>query len=295
MQILDKLVRPASLPGDAQAMHAVVLCIVSSRLEKSLKSIRRRYPSVGNATLLLESLKPHLGYERTAYCTTAEIESWTSASGGKLRHAVKTFVHSLITWTSSPAPNYTHRVLFTALAILGARSVLWLIVDEVKSQTGNASLAALDVGVSLICAPSTHNSPTAVDWITSPVSAPIPPRSRLNLRDALRLELDDAAHLFNTDPLAAETIVRLHRKVEGQLAVATVPGLSAPLPDLLEPMDITVTDGVAAAGSLEETLDLSAAAGDLGLDSSGPLLDMGAGDAILGDADDDLFNSLMLG
>jgi mediator of RNA polymerase II transcription subunit 5 len=204
--------------------------------------------------------------------------------------------------------------------ILGAAKSLRAIIDEVKAQTdvGNGA-AALDIGVSLICSPTICNSAISIDWVGSPVTAPPAPRTRMNLREVLKVEFDNAASLVASDPLAAETIVRLHRRVEAQLAaVASSGGLPTAQIDLPNvelasmqgqnmgdaDLDKAMNDAAAAtiaAGSdigmgskalqrsLDEHLDMAAANAGLDLSMSG-MEGMGVGGGAAGDMSADLGN-----
>ncbi|KAF2027859.1 mediator of RNA polymeras-like protein II transcription subunit 5 [Setomelanomma holmii] len=225
MRIFHEVLLAAPSSGDAQAMHSTILSMVTSRVEKCLRTIQRRDAKRANNTEpLLNALKGSSRYERSMYASMKELEQWTNAPhstlGSSLRHAVQ----QLSQWASTASlqpnpPSYTHRQVHASLKMLGAHKTLRAIVDEVKAQTeaGNGA-AALDIGVSIICAPMIEDSPIPVDWISSTIPAPHPPRTRMNLREMLKHDFDNAANLVTTDPLAAETIVRLHRRVEAQLA-----------------------------------------------------------------------------
>ncbi|KAF2178098.1 Med5-domain-containing protein [Zopfia rhizophila CBS 207.26] len=302
IQIFHKLIRSAPTSGDAQAMHSTIMSIVSNRLEKCFRTLQKRQPNRTDVEPLLQAIKGNLHYERSVYSSMTEIEQWTNAPSNTLSNSIRHTVQHLSSWPSAASlqlnpPSYTHRQIYACLKILGAYKTLRAIIDEIKAQTdaGNGA-AALDTGVSLICAPSIENSPLHVDWMGSSIAAPVPPRTRLNLREVLKVEFDNAANLISSDPLAAETIVRLHRRVEAQLVAAHPTGLPTTqidLPDVgmvgvesqhIPEMDIKAMNDaaaatIAAAGSdldmekqalqrgLEQHLDLSATGG--GLDLSG--------------------------
>ncbi|KAF2269256.1 Med5-domain-containing protein [Lojkania enalia] len=306
MQIFHKLIRSAPTSGDAQAMHSTIISIVSSDLEKCFRTLKRRYPHRSDVEPLLQAIKGNLYYERSVYASMTELEQWTNPPIHTLTNALRLTVQQLSQWPSTASlqlnpPNYTHRQLYASLKILGAYKTLRAIVDEIKAQTesGNGA-AALDIGVSLVCSPMIENSALSIDWVTSSAPAPAPPRTRMNLREMLKNEFDNAAALVSADPLAAETIVRLHRRVEAQLAVIAQAGLSAAQIDLpnvgvvdvgtqnlteidMKAMNDAAAATIAAAGgdldmdkealqrSLDRHLDLTGANG--GLDLSG----MGAG------------------
>ncbi|KAF2471591.1 Med5-domain-containing protein [Lindgomyces ingoldianus] len=307
MQIFHKLIRSAPTSGDAQAMHSTIISIVSRRLEKCFRTLKKRHPNRTDIETLLQAIKGNLNYERSAYASMTEMDQWTSAPHNTLTSSLRHTVQQLSHWPSPASlqlnpPSYTHRLIYACLSILGAYKTLCAIVDEIKAQTeaGNGA-AALDIGVCLICAPSIENSPLSVD-----VAAPTPPRTRSNLREILKDQFDNATSLMSSDTVAAETIVRLHRRVEAQLVVVAQAGLQAPqidlpdvgmvdvqaqnLPDIdIKAMNDAAAATIAAAGGeldmnkeslqreLDQHLDLSAAGG--GLDLSG----MGVGASGAGD------------
>lgn len=324
LEILFKLIVPTSISGDAQAMHGTILSIVSRRLDKCLRLLQRRNPSRHDIEPFIEVLKPHLTYERTAYSNTNELMTWTSVPSN-VRQSIRTSIQNLVMWSSAATinvtqapPSYTHRQLFSLLKLFGARKILRAIIDEVKSQTEAGSGAlALDVATALICAPSPENSSVAVEWLSSPVPAPTRPSARLNLRAMLKLEHDEATELMKTDVFAAEIVVRLHRRVEAQLALTQTQmpmnDLSATVANMnmLQPIDITDADAAAAAAaveSMDQTLNLTgeglagdatglglavdaaAAAAAASMDLSGAESGM---DAVLQSADDDVFAGLV--
>ncbi|OCK81468.1 Med5-domain-containing protein [Lepidopterella palustris CBS 459.81] len=286
MQIFHKLIRPASMSGDAQTMHTTILSILSRRLEKCLHTIRHRDPSRTDIDPLLEAIKDNLNYERLGYASISELEQWTSTPGNTLRSSLRNTIHSLVMWSSNGAiqltpPGYTHRQLFTTLKLLGAHKTLRAIIEEAKVQAeaGNGSVA-LDVATALICAPSTENSPLQVHWVTSSIAQPSPPRTRLNLREMLKVELDAAVGFVLQDPLTAETIVRLHRRVEAQLAIAgtdTLPGTQLGLgvsvgvgvgveAHSMPGIDLNIVDDAAAAAAVAGVGDMDQQALERGLE-----------------------------
>ncbi|KAF2656859.1 Med5-domain-containing protein [Lophiostoma macrostomum CBS 122681] len=297
MQIFHKLIRSAPTSGDAAAMHSTIMSIVSSRLEKCFRTLKRRHPSRTDIDALLEANKSNLQYERSIYSSMSELEQWTNAPNNTLVTSLRHTVQQLSQWASAGAlqpnpPNYTHRQLYASMKLLGSSKTVLAIVDEIKAQTdaGNGS-AALDVGVSLICSPMIENSA-----ITTDITVAAPPRTRMSLREMLKAEFENAASIIAKDPLAAETIVRLHRRVEVQLvaiAQAGLPTAQIDLPDVgmvdvqaqNAELDKALNDAAAATiaaasgdlqpdqealhRSLDQHLDLTAASGGLDLSSMG--------------------------
>lgn len=224
LRIFNDAILTVPSSGDAQAMHSTIIAMVSSRLEKCLRALQRREPTRPNIEPLLQAIKANAHYDRTVYASIRELEQWTNAPNSTLNTALRHTIRQLAQWASTAAinpnpPSYTHRQIYTSSSTLGAYQTVRAIVDEVQAQTetGNGA-AALDIGAAIICAPAVHDSPIAVDWMGSALPAPAPRRSRTNLREMLKHAADSAAPLVSLDPSLAEAIVRLHRRVEAQLA-----------------------------------------------------------------------------
>ncbi|KAF1988129.1 Med5-domain-containing protein [Aulographum hederae CBS 113979] len=317
-QILAKLLTPLSTPGDGQSMHSTILSIIAPRLTECLEIIQRQEPQRQNLKPLLNILKQHLEFRRSASSAGAELDSWKNPPNN-LKQTLRNSIQSLVLWSSAPNINltptsYTHRLLQTSLELTGAQRTLHTIVDEVKTQTdaGNGALA-LDIATSMICAPSTQNSPLAIDWVNSAAPQPPAPCTGMNLRETLKLEFDGAAELVKTDMLAAETVVRLHRRVESQLAftnqiqMPTMTGLEGEqmvVEDLMQPLDMAAADAAAAAMGQQQamdysaggSMDLSGAGGGIDLGAGGPMdLDVGGAGDMGMSTEDDIFGDLMLG
>jgi len=306
VQIFHKLIRSTPTSGDAQAMHSTILSIVSARLESCFRTLKRRHPTRTDIEPLLQALKSHLHYARSVYASVSELEQWTTSTNTTLATSLRHTVQQLSQWASTSSiqpnpPNYTHRQIYAATKFLGTTKTLRAIIDEVKAQTeaGNGP-AALDIGTSLICAPMTEDSVIPVDWVGSSVPAPQAPRTRANLREVLKVEFDSAASLVSTDLSAAETTVRLHRRVEALLAIMAqaVPSANVDLSNvdmvgvqtqsMSTDLDKAMNDAVAAGAnmtgidnnlqqSIDQQLDLSAAGASLDLSAIG-VGDTGAGD-----------------
>lgn len=235
IRVMNETILSVHSSGDAQAMHSAILAMVSSRVEKSLRNLQRRDAArANNVEPLLEAIKGNLHHERSMYAPMKEYEQWTNAPISTLNNAVRHTVQQLSQWASTAAlqpnpPSYTHRQLVTSHRILGAHKTLMAIIDEIKAQTeaGNGA-AALDIGASMICAPMIENSAVSVNWVTSAIPTQNLPRTKTTLREMLKMDADDAASLVATDPLLAETIVRLHRRVEAQMASFNESALQGP-------------------------------------------------------------------
>jgi mediator of RNA polymerase II transcription subunit 5 len=274
MRIFREVILSSPSSGDAQAMHSAILAMVASRLEKCFRTLQRRDANRTNSIEpLMQAIKGHAHYERSPYSSMKELEQWTNAPHSTLNSSLRHTVQKLVQWASTAAiqpnpPSYTHRQVYASFKILGAHKILRAILNELKAQTeaGNGA-TAFDIGVSIICAPTVDDSPIAVGWVGSPIPAPYPPRTRMNMREMLKYEFDNATSLVATDPLAAETIVRLHRRVEAQLtsigdsalqgqgAVMNLPSVNiAGIQSQTISDDITKAIDDAAAASMTEDL-----------------------------------------
>lgn len=280
LRVFQLIVRPKS--GEASASLASVLNIVAKPLEQSLRTYQRQHPKSQDVEPLLRALHENLPLSRrTGASDHNELESWTSGSlASSIRHTVQNFV----TWAQHPTINgmptsYTHRQMLVGQKILGAKPVLVILLDEIKSQSeaGNASVA-YDIATALICAPDVGSDVFLSTQMVPDETGnfPPPPQRRLTLRDALRAEADDWKRINKQDPVTAEMVVRLHRRVEAQMLQ-----LAPPPPDLLPP---TLELG---GDALDKALAAAAAVGAdaadaMTLDTTG--LD-GVGDLGLGGAD----------
>ena len=265
-------------------MHSTILCIVADPLEHALQQRRRLEPSRSDIDPIIDALKPHLFFKRNAASHRSELEAWTSTQGGLMASIRNTF-QSLVLWATAPemnmtTPPYTHRQLLCGVKILGAERILHGLVEEVKLQTEhNSGDLALEIATTMICAPTTAD-PTMLPAPLDPSGLPLPLlKSRLSLLDALKLTLDDTlGRISRSDQTmtedfdlgTAETIVRLHRRVEAQMA-----GTHQAVPDMMQNLNMdaetatvaadTVTGGLQMDLGTTETIDdvLEAAGGDM--------------------------------
>jgi mediator of RNA polymerase II transcription subunit 5 len=312
-QLLSRIVVP---PSEPTTMHRTVLAIVADPLNRYLQ----KFKSGGKATPPLEklftALKPHCEYRKTIYHPCPELQSWIVAPGS-LKQAFHSTFQSLISWSASAGINpiqgpssYTHRQLHITLSIIGASNVLSILLEEIKNQTSDpqgAAAIAVDIATALICVPTPGSSLAPTNWMYTSRGG------RMALREALRLEVDEAAKLMQTDAVLAETVVRLHRRVEAQLTVSAIALPAQIMPDLdaigvdaavavaavTDAMDFTTAGGGSGTSGLD--LDLSNDTGmggmDLtGTDGTGGGMDLlGTGSAMNGADDDDIFAGLDLG
>ncbi|PBP18258.1 mediator complex subunit Med5 [Diplocarpon rosae] len=263
LQILSALItNPASISNNTEASQMLnsILNIVAKNLEQSLRWLQRAEPSRQDVEPLLKTLRGNLGWERRGASDHTELESWSGSTGGGLIVSLKSTIVNLIQWGLNPAlnsnpANFTNRQILVGVKMLGAKRVLSAIIDEVRSQTetGHGSVA-LDAACALVCAPDAASWDVGISIDVLGASAMPPQQRRLNLREALRLEAENAPKLHKTEPFLAETIVRLYRKVEAQLTMSQQ-AIDA-LGDLNSAIEAAGIDALAAEGLGGDAADL---------------------------------------
>jgi mediator of RNA polymerase II transcription subunit 5 len=296
IQILQLIILPNSISNEeASRMLSTVLTIVAVPLEGALRSYMKQDPTDQNIEPLLRALRETIALSRrTGGADNNEMETWCSTSGGNLAAMVRHIMVSLIQWCQHSnlngiPPPYTHRQLIVATAILGAKCLLSIILDELKQQTedGHGSIA-YDIATALVCAPDVTNESSLLQ--PPPValldeSGHVPPQlqRRLSLRAALRHAAENWNKIQKSDPSMAEIVVRLYRRVEAQMALPQ----SQPMMETNLALDVgngSLNDAIAAAAAgggpgdglrldtsvLDTSVDLGmGAGGDLNLTSAG--------------------------
>lgn len=224
-------------------MHTTVMSIMQPKLSAVLQLIEKRDPKFqGPCNALHELLKPFRDFHVGKVFGGKEGMPDNILAGGNIEKAVKATIQGLTVWsanssnlavgavagvniTQPPPAAYSPRVMQLASRFLTPFDVVAAIVDEVKVQTeANQGHIAIDIAVALVCAPTAKNSPVAISWSASPSPMPPQSRSRLNLRDALKLAFDDAPAMIKKDLPRAETVIRLHRRVEALCASVSMGG-----------------------------------------------------------------------
>ncbi|KAK3940761.1 mediator complex, subunit Med5 [Diplogelasinospora grovesii] len=229
LKVFQLILLPNSISNEASTMLSSVLNIVANPLENALRSYQRQDPKSQEVEPLLRALKENLLLSRrTGGADHNELESWTSTHGGGLSAAVRHTMQNFNQWAQQPTLNtvptaYTHRQILAALKMLGARHLLTIIIEELRTQTeaGHGSIA-YDVATALVCAPDVTNDASLNAAASLPdETGAFPPQQqrRITLREALKAEAEDWKKLQKTDPALAETVVRLYRRVEAQMAL----------------------------------------------------------------------------
>jgi mediator of RNA polymerase II transcription subunit 5 len=149
--------------------------------------------------------------------------------------------------------SYTHRQILAGIRLLGSIRVLDGLIDELKLQTESESAdLALDIAATLICAPMPESF--AVEQAPyhplDPSKDAVPRCPILTLPAALALQRESLSGLLERDPLRAQLIVRLHRRVEA---------LSAPPPIAQEVSGLDV-------GNIMQDMNLDGVGGDEQMD-----------------------------
>ncbi|KAG5978763.1 hypothetical protein E4U55_005966 [Claviceps digitariae] len=296
IKILQLILLPTSISGEASTMLSSVRNLVASPLEHSLRTYQRQDPKNQEIEPLLRALKDSLPLSRrTGGAGHCELESWTISSSTGMTGALRHTVQGLVQWAMHPANNtiptsYTHRQLIAVTRVIGAKRTLRLLVDEIRSQSeaGSASIV-YDVVGAMVCAPNVTNeappaNTTMLDASGNVAAAATRP---LTLRQVLGSLAEQARKLQREDAVLADIVVRLHRRVEAHMvmppprAMLEAPGMQ---------LDLTAGgDAMAAA---------AAAAGGGGVDTGG--LDMslggagsaGGGGGLDATSDGDLFGGL---
>lgn len=226
LQILSSLItNPASISNNIEAsqMLNLIISIISKSLEHSLRWLQRAEPQRQDVEPLSKALRNNLGWERRGGSEHIELESWTSTG---LTGSIRNTISGLVQWGVNPEVNinpayYTHRQILVGLKLLSAKRVLNIILDEVKAheEAGNGP-AVYDIATALVCAPD------AMSWDSTPGTAILgdgssvtPLQRRMTLREALKIEVDNAPKVHKTDAPLAEMTIRLYRRVEAQMAV----------------------------------------------------------------------------
>jgi len=156
LSLLTSLIIAPDLSPEAAETHRTVVAMSARSLDAVLCELLRRphiSPLVKHTTeKLLATLRPHLGFKRTATPTRDEVESWIhSAGAGGLASALANSYNQLLAWNTGAPPQYTSRLLVTAWKLLGARRVVEIVSHEAaKMKTAEAEGVADDVAAALL-------------------------------------------------------------------------------------------------------------------------------------------------
>jgi len=286
-------------------MLSSVLNIVAKPLEHGLRTYQRHDPTSQDVEPILRALKENIPLSRrTGGADHSELEAWTT---GGFPATVRNTVQSLVQWAQNPPvngmpPPYTHRQMLAASKMLGARRLLSILLEELKTHNdGPSASIAYDVVTAIVCAPdvtseaSTSAATSSLQDAAGAFGAPEPPQRRLTLREALKAEADDWKRIQKTDRAMAETVVRLYRRVEAQMVPPPAP------PPMLQPEltalggdEMALGDAIAAAAAADQNMD-AMSLDTTGLDAGGDLGGLASATGSTGGLDlggDDIFGGL---
>lgn len=269
LKTLLSLVKPSSISGEAQAIHKTVLNITARPLEEQLKDVRTRHQSRTDIKPILDALEPYLSFRRVGSSHRSELDNWAAQPVGGLTGSIRSTLQSLVVWSSNSEmamqpQSYTHRQILAGIRILGSTRVLGALVDELKQQaeTGSVDLA-LDIVATIVCSPMAESF--AVDQnCCQPVDSTkesLPRCPILTLRDALALQHHNVPKISEKDPLRAEIIVRLWRRVS-VLAAPPSQVSNIDVSNIIQNMHLGGVDG-------QDRMDLEHTAGDVGSNGVG--------------------------
>jgi len=259
LKILHLILLTKTAPGEPTALLTSVLSIVAVDLESALRAHQRaRLHNSSDAQQVLQALRDSniMPSRRTGGADAKELEPWATTPGGGLAAMMRLTMQGFVKWSLNPGVNvmptsYTHRQFLAARHLLGARHVLSLLLGEISSRVNTHAVAfAYDIVASIICSADVLNGRVRG-------GAPGP---RMSLRDALWYEMLSSGGLLLTEPVMAEIMVRLHRRVEALLAPVPEPAnamLGADVAALALGMDVVgVPDGLTDAMDSAPALDL---------------------------------------
>ncbi|GAB0138290.1 Unknown protein [Epichloe bromicola] len=285
IKILQLILLPTSISGEASAMLSSVRNLVASPLEHSLRTYQRQDPKNQDIEPLLRALKDSLPVSRrTGGADHCELESWANSSSTGIAGALRHTVQGLVQWAMHPGANtmptsYTHRQVIAVMRVTGAKRTLRLLLDEIRSQSeaGGASIV-YDVVGAIVCAPNVTNEAAPTNQMMD-VSGNVPTAIQrpLTLRQVLGSAAEQARKLQKQDAMLADIVVRLHRRVEAHM-VMPQPQVMLEAPGI----QLDLTAGGTGLGDVDAMAAAAAAAG-VGGDSLGGVdtvhvgLDMGLG------------------
>ncbi|KAI2785701.1 Mediator of RNA polymerase II transcription subunit 5 [Penicillium oxalicum] len=322
LKALYSLVKPSSISGEAQAIHKTVLNITARPLEEQLKDVRTRHQArqnidkISNIKPILDALDPYLSFRRVGGCSRSELDTWAAPATGGLLGSIRGTLQSLTMWSASsdinlqPQP-YTHRQLLAGINLLGTTRILNTLVEELKhqAQAGSGDFA-LDIVATMVCAPIPESFAVEQNVVHSvdPAKEAMPRCAILTLRDALSILHQNVPKTSEKDPLTAEIIVRLWRRVSllsappsrvSNIDVSNIIQNMELGVDGQNRMDLDMTGGTVDnngggehdPGNIDRMLDNAAAAAAAGMNGNvGQDLGLGTGSGGM-DAIDDVLNA----
>jgi mediator of RNA polymerase II transcription subunit 5 len=305
--VLNMLMRFEKLPEDAGSMHKTVVSMMAAPSLRFVGTLIRQYKMTQAQIVEFATILKGQGtFKRTLTEPFHDLDSFLK-SPGSLKNSLRTSIQSLVSWATVAAvnpvqapPNYDSRLLHIALGGLGARSVLSLMLDEIKFQssanTGVPSITT-DVVTTLICIPTPGSRLGPTDWVHA---GPSERNGCMSLREALRSEFDEATKTIRIDTRHAETVIRLYRRVEAQLTIPINDSMNdlaaqAIITDLgdMGVNEASAVTNVTVSGDQMDFTNTGATGTDLDMGMGINLNTSGDLDLLRGGNDDDIFAGLM--
>ena len=284
--ILEKVIKPQSLNGEAVNMHPTMLSILADHLLIYLNDLKKRnsenQQTVKNIQQLVDILQGHVGYCKAGEAHVNQLQLWTSGNFHAILDHLRSMFGSLCFWTTSSGlqasvPTYSQSMVSAAIHLMGAEATLNAIVEETNSQSApELKDAALDIATTMVFNDATYGNQSE--------------HKRISLRDTLQLQMADAPRLLaskDSDHPRIETSVRLARRVETLLtniAAASAQHqqqqtITMPMSDsIIQDIELDAATaaavglgtedeiGQAADAATSHPLDFTGGAGDLQLD-----------------------------
>jgi len=241
--------------AEAQNIRHTVIATVSQHITRYMRKLMRQrklplFEQIHNIAARLS-----MNFRRTALYPCPDLQPWNS-NPGSIKQVLRTTFQGLVSWSGNllqGPPKYTARQIHVTTAIIGAPAVVSILLDEIKSQpTATADMStALDIAAALVCSPAPGNVLSPPDWLHASSGRV----GRMSLREALKLEAEAAAATAlspSGSSAGALAAVRLHRRVEAQLAIA-LQDMTAPI---MAELGAMATDAAAAEAAVQDLPDL---------------------------------------
>jgi len=228
--IMQELIKPNP---DSTSMRNTVLSAAGSDLMRILNSITDGGENSAKVATLQQTLLPFTNYQRDRL--PPPIEATPSLVGLYTPpDDLKAQITGLCAWSVGVVPTppqYNHSHLLNPIRYSGPTKALKQMVEVIMlQQQAGLGEYALDIVAAIICA-FHHGSPPSQKGSKS---------LGVSLQQALQSELSQAPKFARSEPLHAQILVRLSRRVAAELAPAPTLDLNMDIPDIGDalPLDL---------------------------------------------------------